>query len=218
MTDREKQFTQIQRCGHCGNSAPMEIVACHNGVKTYNDYPRSNMSWECGTIYELMACPACEAISLRSYYWHDSAMDPTDIEFKTLYPGRQDGPLGLPDIIKRAHDAGQKVRNIDANAYGVLLGRLLELVCADRKAEGDTLNQRLEDLAKKGEIPSKLVGVAKGLKNLRNVGAHATLGELTPAELPILDNLCRAILEYVYSAPFLAKEAEDRWHRLKNAT
>jgi Domain of unknown function (DUF4145) len=217
VSNTEKRFTSTQRCDHCGNSAPMEIVSIYSGVKTYDDYPRSNLSWECGSVYELLACPVCEAVSLRSYYWHDQAIDPSDIEFETLYPGRQEGPLGLPSPIKRAHDAAQKVRNIDANAYGVLLGRLLELVCADREAKGDSLNKCLEYLAQKGEIPEKLVGVAKGLRNFRNVGAHATLGELTPAELPILDNLCRAILEYVYSAPFLAQEAEDRLRKLKNA-
>jgi hypothetical protein len=187
-------------------------------VKTYyDDDPRSNFSWECGTVYELLACPACEGISLRSYYWHDGAMDPSEVEFKALYPSQTDGPLGLPDGIRRAYDAAQKVRAIDVNAYGVLLGRLLELVCTDRNARGKHLAHRLEDLASKGEIPEKLVGVAKGLKDLRNVGAHAEIGELTPAELPILDGLCRAILEYVYSAPFLAKLAEDRLNRLKSS-
>jgi hypothetical protein len=41
------------------------------------------------------------------------------------------------------------------------------------------------------------------------------LGELTSAELPVLDDLTRAILEYVYSAPFLAREAEERLAKLK---
>lgn len=69
----------------------------------------------------------------------------------------------------------------------------------------------------KGEIPKKLIGVSKSLRILRNIGAHATLGELTTDEIPILDNLCRAILEYVYSAPFLVEEAEKRVLKLKRS-
>ena len=75
----------------------------------------------------------------------------------------------------------------------------------------------MADLASKGEIPTKLIGVANSLRILRNIGAHATLGELTPGELPILENLCRAILEYVYTAPFLVEEAEKRVRLLKQA-
>jgi len=59
------------------------------------------------------------------------------------------------------------------------------------------------------------VDVAAGIRKLRNIGAHADLGELTEAELPVLDGLTRAILEYVYSAPLLAREAEERLAKLK---
>jgi Domain of unknown function (DUF4145) len=99
--------------------------------------------------------------------------------------------------------------------YGVLLGRVLDAVCEDRQAIGDTLDQKLKSLADKRDIPEKLVKVAAGMRKLRNIGAHADLGELTEAELPVLDDLTRAILEYVYAAPLLATEAEERFTRLK---
>jgi len=70
-------------------------------------------------------------------------------------------------------------------------------------------------LADKDEIPSKLVKVAAGIRKLRNIGAHADLGELTESDLPVLDELTRAILEYVYTAPLLATEAEERFAKLK---
>lgn len=215
MGKREKRFTGDERCEHCANTVPREIVAEYSDVKSYDDYPRSDISWEAGTVYQLLVCPACGCVTLRSYNWQDGPMDDG---FKTLYPTQSERPLGLPDSIARAYDAAQKVRNIDANAYGVLLGRLLELVCQDRHAGGEFLANRLKDLASKGEIPDKLVGVANGLKNLRNVGAHPTLGELTVSELPIMDSLCRAILEYVYSAPFIAQQAETRFNQVKKAS
>lgn len=218
MAPDDKRFSGTTRCEHCGNSAPMEIVADYSGIRSCDDHPCSDLSWEAGNVYELLRCPACDGVTLRSYYWHDMAMDPSEIEFKTLYPSGVDRPVGLPDLLARAFDAAQKVRNIDANAYGVLLGRLLELVCRDRNATGKHLAGKLGDLASKGEIPDKLVGVANGLKDLRNVGAHATLGELSAGEVPILDQLCRAILEYVYSAPFIAQQAETLLQQLKDKT
>src|SRR5262249_50952308 len=122
---------------------------------------------------------------------------------------------GLPIAIAKAYDASQKVRQVDANAFGVLIRRVLEMVCEDREADGKSLYDRLADLAARHEIPDKLVGVARNLRNLGNVGAHASLGALTPAEVPILDDLCRSLLEYVYSAPYLVQQAENRLKTLK---
>jgi len=132
-----------------------------------------------------------------------------DVTYKTLYPQSIRIPVGLPVEIEKAYLAAIKVKAIDSNAFAVLLGRVLERVCVDRSATGDSLHKRLSDLAGKSEIPAKLVDVAHGLRHLRNVGAHADLGELTSEEVPILDDLCRAILEYVYTAPHLAQKAQN---------
>jgi hypothetical protein len=142
-------------------------------------------------------------------------MDPESVRYELLYPLQRSGPAGLPSVIQRAYDAAQSVRSIDPNAYGVLLGRVLELVSIDRKAEGKFISHQLDDLANKGEIPAKLVKVAAGLRDLRNVGAHPALGELTEEEVPILEELTRAILEYVYTAPLLATRAEERLSEVK---
>lgn len=74
----------------------------------------------------------------------------------------------------------------------------------------------LKELADKNEISSKLVDVAKGLKNFGNIGAHAKIGKLTKKEIPIVNALSNAILEYVYSAPYLATLAEKKLNTIKN--
>ena len=154
-------------------------------------------------------------MTLRSYDWHSGYMDGSDIEYKVLYPLGKKVLRGLPTKIDAEYQAAQKVRNIDANAFGVLLGRVLDLVCEDRNAPGETLDQKLKTIAENNEIPLKLVAVAAGIRKLRNIGAHANLGELTADELPVLDDLTRAILEFVYSASLLAREAEERLAKLK---
>lgn len=201
-------------CLHCGNVAPMQIVSTYSQVKEHSD-SQAPIIWDAGNVYELLVCMSCHRVTLRSYFFHSDALEPDEIEVRLLYPTKRDAPSGLPPQISKAYNAASRVKAIDANAYGVLLRRVLELVCVDRKASGNDLNSKLADLAQKGEMPSKLVGVAKGLRQLGNVGAHATLGELTPEEIPVLDDLCRAILEYVYSAPSLAQCAEERLNRLK---
>jgi hypothetical protein len=184
----------------------MEISATVSQVKDHQD-PRSGFQWNEGPIHELLVCPACAGIVLYRQYWHD-VRDPSELPCDVLYPCVDEVPLGLPDLIRQEFEAALRVRSASPNAYGVLLGRLLELVCDDRGAKKGNLSASLKALSARGEIPQKLVEMAERLRALRNVGAHAWVGELTDAEIPIQANLCRAILEYVYSAPYLVQQAD----------
>jgi len=215
---QETRSIEVIQCGHCGNNSLMEVVAEYSQLNTQYENGVGGRSWDEGDIYELLLCPACSNVMLRSYYWHDGYMETSeDTTFRYLYPASNEKPLGLPPKIQRAYDAAIKVKNIDVNAYAVLIGRVLEMICEDRNASGKTLNAKLTDLSERGEIPNKLVKVAESLRHLRNIGAHAILGELTKSEEPILSSLCIAILEYVYSAPYLVQQAEDRLGKLKES-
>jgi hypothetical protein len=204
VADAQK-FSGTLKCGHCGNRAPQAIVAQH---ADYTQHEQQGVEWNESKHYELLQCPACSGVTLRTFFWHDGYMDEAEgPTYDVLYPSERPKPRGLPGSVAADYEAAQRVKHLSPNAYGVLLGRVLELVCVDRNAKGRSLHEKLKDLATKGEIPAKLVDVAQSLKDLRNVGAHAALGDLTPGEVPILEDLTRAILEYVYSAPALAEAA-----------
>ena len=181
---------------------------CYPEDEYYNPQPDQ------GYNYELLLCLACKEVTLREYFEHD-CLDPEDIKVETLYPPQGVKLFDLPSLIQKAYEAALKARAIDANAYAILLGRMLEVVCEDRKVKGENLYEKLKVLAEKGEIPKNLMGVAHGLRKLRNIGAHEPLEGLSSDEIPILDALSRAILEYIYIAPSLAKQAETRLKRLK---
>jgi hypothetical protein len=175
---------------------------------------KTGQTWEEAKCYELLECPACSEVELRRYHW-DEFMEPCDVRFLTLYPSALQVPIGLPSEIQQEYVAALKVRKFSPNAYAILMGRVLDMVCEDRNAKGNFLGNKLADLAARNEIPTKLVSVANSLKDLRNFGAHANLGTLTTNEIPILEELAKAILEYVYSAPHLADQAEKALQRLK---
>ena len=80
----------------------------------------------------------------------------------------------------------RKNRNIDANAFAVLLGRVLELVCVDRNAVGNSLHKKLQDLATKGEIPAKLVDVAQASRNAKRGVRMPLSGILHPMRYRLL--------------------------------
>jgi Domain of unknown function (DUF4145) len=219
MSQAKQRITEFLKCRHCGNFAPMNIVASYYlstkpepqdpQEEYYDQYAPKN-----GYNYELLLCLACKKITLREYWEHDY-MATEDIEIETLYPAQGVKLFYLPSSIQKAYEAALKARAIDANAYAILLGRMLEVVCEDREVKGNRLIDKLEALAKKGEIPDNLLGVAHGLRMLRNIGAHEPLEGLSSDEIPILDDLSRAILEYIYVAPTLASQAVERSQRLK---
>ena len=214
-TSKSVPLTDPIKCAHCGNFAPMKCVSSYFDIHTSGDEDE-HYSWDEGEVYDLLLCPSCKKVSLGNYYYDDRFVNESDkADYTILYPADNKLPFGLPGPIKNAYEAALKVKQIDSNAFAVLMGRLLEMVVEDRKAIGKTLNDKLSDLATKREIPDKLVGVANGLRNFRNVGAHAALGDITPAEVPILASLANAILEYVYSAPHLSQVAQEQFKKLR---
>ena len=194
-------------CSHCGNKAPMLIQAKYSRIKSH-EIP--NLSWDEGPFWELLECTACNRVLLREGHWHEYIHADTGPEYEILYPNGPEQIRGLPPIIATAYAAAQKVKSIDSNAFAVLLGRVLDLVCIDKKAEGENLFERLNDIANKGIMPQQLADMAHAIRHLRNIGAHANLGELTISEVPILEALNKAILEYIYSAPALVQVVQSK--------
>jgi hypothetical protein len=216
MNKQEKKpiISEPLKCGHCGNYAPMEKGASFSKIEQFWEHT-GKYGWEEGPVYDILECLSCRKITLARYDYDERFEEDGTFPYQVLYPSDDRMPAGLPKSIERAYEAALKIRAIDANAYGVLLGRLLEMIVEDREAAGKDLNAKLADLAGKGEIPNNLVSVANGLRKLRNVGAHAMLGELGAEEVPILGDLAKAILEYVYSARHLTKLAEEKLTKLK---
>jgi hypothetical protein len=207
-------LSKLISCSHCGNVSKMEIIGNVNDDHTEVDEV-FGPTYEYGTHYSVLKCPACEKVNIVSYDWNDSMESDDEISYDFLFPQNPNYPIGLPEKILTAFKAVEKVKSIDVNAYAILMRRLLELVCLDRNATNGTLAVMLKELANKNEIPNKLVKVASGLKDFGNIGAHAGSGELTEKEIPIVNALCNAILEYVYSAPYLATLAENKLNAIK---
>jgi hypothetical protein len=208
-------LSEVIECKHCGNISAMEILGTVDDLQFEEDDHGPGYSY--GTKYDILKCPAplCKKVTVASYSYHEAFEEDDSFPYKFIYPQSSNAPIGLPDKIGKALMAAEKIKSIDVNAYAILIRRLLELVCIDRKAAGATLAGMLKDLSGKGEIPEKLVKVAAGLKDFGNIGAHAGSGELTEKEIPIVTALCKAILEYVYSAPHLANLAEEKLKSIK---
>lgn len=212
--------TSLIKCGHCGNKFDGKVVASYDNIRSYS-YPPApgklvgGQDWEAGLIWELVLCPNCDGINLRLVDFHTGAEPEIGRRAaKVLYPSVIESPLGLPPEIDKAYQSALEIRHVDVNAFAVLLRKVIESVCQDRGASGKSLNDKLKDLAQKGDIPSHLAEMAHSVRKLGNVGAHFG-ADLTPTEASLLNNLCRAILEYVYAAPSLIEQVRLSLERIK---
>lgn len=209
-----KNLSSTITCGHCGNISPMEIIGTADTSTSYYS-PEGYEMGESGDVYNILKCPSCNKVNIATYFWHDGMDTSEEVVYNILYPNQVDTPKGLPSHIASSINAAEKIKNIDVNAYAILLRRTLEQVCLDSEAKSGTLAAMLKELADRHEIPNKLVDVAKGLKDFGNIGAHAGIGELSEKEIPIVRALTFAILEYMYTAPHLATLAETKLASIK---
>jgi hypothetical protein len=212
----ENKKTKIRECFHCGNRAPMEIVATYKDSIMYGEPPYTDND---DYTWLLLICPSCKRPTLEEIFKtsFEAELDGWPVHDRILYPS-EINLEGLPEGVKKSYEAALKVRNVEPNAFAVLIGRTLDIICKDRNAKGDTLYQKLTDLSNRNEIPGRLTEMAQGLRLLRNIGAHADLGEIVKEDIPILIALCEAILEYLYRAPSHLKLLQSRIELLKKKT
>jgi hypothetical protein len=209
----------VLECRHCANKAPMEILLQKSLVEEHEDSPDGvfPIQWDAGFIYQVLRCYSCNDVTVYQLAVH-TGLDPEYIDRsydKILYPCGPESPGALPSPVQAAWDAAMRVRKIDPNAFSVLLGRVLDVICVHENAKGDNLYDRIERLAAEGKFPEHLTKAAHGLRKLRNFGAHGDLGHLDKADAPLLQSLCAALLMHLYTVPALAKDAEERLQRLK---
>ena len=200
MTEQSDPY----QCLNCGNTAPMTIRGHHSLV--LKESP--DQQYQLLQIYELLECPICRKPTLRSYLWLEPDGSPEDLVYQRHYPPEAKVPAVLPEVIKRAYLAAERIKQLDPNAYGVLTGRFLELVMIDQGSKKKNLEHALKDIMKQGKIPASICDITARLKDLRNVGGHAWLGSLTDAEVPILSELCEALVFHLYVIPSLISKAD----------
>jgi len=200
----------------------MKVLAKYNDGQLYGeDFSLGGgpvlATYHAGTLWEVLICEACEKVTVR-LLTYDERFDETADEYKTIYPEAGRKLHGLPEQISVAYEAALKVRSVDSNGYALLLRRLLELVCRDQQAKGANLFEALQDLAKRNILPQQLIDVANFIRSFGNVAAHALTGDVEEADVPLLDSLSAAVLEYVYVAPLLVSQARDRVAKLGTLT
>lgn len=212
MNEEKKQWEQTIPCPHCGNKTPQ--VVKYETTSTEKVSTRRGHIFLIDYYYFLVQCKTCNGISL--YGSSEDVIDPYDLEdAHCLYPKIKTMSSNIPDVIRRSYNEAKKVEKISPTAYVILIGKSLECLCEDKKAEGSNLKNKLDDLAKKGVIPKTLLKMGHSVRLLRNIGAHPSDYDIKPEEVKIISDFFDAVIEYVYVAPEKIKNLEEKLKRYK---
>ncbi len=195
-------------CPHCNNRATQRLI--HKQFyfeRTWSakDGSESEAPWSTFVA----VCETCHQILL-----YDNAgdqMEEKDFHLGDLiYPESGHLHISVPRMISVIYSEASRIKSIAPNAFAVQIRRALEALCEDRNAKKGILQNRLKDLADKGEIPPVLSEASDTLRILGNIGAHGLGESVHPSQVYAIDDFFRAVIEYVYVAPGKLKDFREK--------
>ncbi len=199
------EIRNIAFCAHCGNTAPQKLVLNHSCREDGYNNEGIRSEGEIPVEYYVAVCETCNAILL--YYDFGGTLDEKDFTSSDLvYPKKNEMDASVPASVKSCYSEADRIKNLAPNAYAVLIRRALEAICDDRSVGKGSLQQRLQILAERGELPANLVEMTTVLRLLGNIGAHGVTQGVTVPDAWAMDGFFWAIIEYVYIAPKRLKE------------
>lgn len=204
----------ILLCYHCGNQAPhqTELELKSDQLFEIDDRVTPEERYLEPFHYQVLTCGTCGGLAVLGDFWiYLKDLKEQGRPWPRLYP------LG-PDILPPSHTLASDspavpgraiemyrkawpLRHTHPAAFANQVRRVLEVICGDQEAAGGTLAQKLEDLAKKGVLPSDLADTAALVREVGNEGSHATPRELNIYDAELLDELLKLIIQFIYLGP-----------------
>jgi hypothetical protein len=202
--------SRVLVCPHCGNRTPHKFVFEHTYTAMWygsDGKPSDEPSPE--SVYYIYECATCNDLSL--YEGIPESGNPPTLGF----PKGDTLDNSVPECVACNYREAKRVQIVSPNAFAVLIRRSLEAMCDDRGIPAGRLQFRLEELAKRGEIPPVLAEITSVLRTLGNSGAHNTDQNVTVPMTWPMDKFFITLVEYVYVAPSLLREFRKKIEEIK---
>jgi len=121
----------------------------------------------------------------------------------------------VPQKIRRIYQEAALIKSRAPNAFANQIRNALDALCRDRGTDKSTLAQNLKELAERGEIPWILAEATDVLQQLGHIGSDAEEREIDLGYIDAIDDFFKAIIEYVYIAPYKADEFKSQWEYVR---
>jgi hypothetical protein len=165
------------------------------------------------TSYVLVGCTTCQHVSL--YREEHVKASPQRVftgfrlvDLECVWPKGAELHKSVPDPVRKCYQEAAAIKSRAPNAFANQIRRALEALCRDRGATDRTLAKNLGELSSRGEIPPTLADMTDILRMLGNIGSHAAEESVEPEYVEPIDDFFRAVVEYVYVAPYRVNEVQ----------
>ena len=193
-------------CTHCGNDGTLTVTLEQPWVeRTLMTHGRKTEEGHFLWMLSVSRCKTCNGILVHQRNCGPDSHEKLELH-DLVWP--QIGGLGYPtpENIRRLYADALTIKERSPDAFVVQIRRALEALCRERGRRGN-LSVMLEELKIAGEIPAKLAPVADIIRLTGNAGAHSQ-DAVTAYQANEVDAFFRAIVEYVYVAPFSVRSFE----------
>lgn len=206
---------KVAYCPHCGNRAPQRLIHKQNYLERIWDSTDGSESEPLSCSMFVAVCETCGYLLIYDNFG-DQLEDNQFYHCSLVFP--QAGRLhnAVPERIAEVYEEARRIKEIAPNAFAVQIRRALEALCEDRGVKNGNLQQRLKNLAEKGDIPPVLADASDALRLLGNIGAHGVGESVHPLLAHAVDEFFRAIVEYVYVAPSKLQDFKNQMNKYKN--
>ena len=204
---------QVAYCPHCGNTAPQDLssvfLCIEHAQQDVPSFPVRAAARKDARSYVMTQCCTCNHVLLYEAKRDDGVVRLDKAVLLWPEAGRLHN--AIPEKVRDSYEKAARLKPIHPPAFANQIGVAMERLCKDQRAEGGTLAAKLRDLRAKHILPDILADMAEKVRAFRNLGSHADDDdEVTPADADAIDEFFRAVVEYVYVAPYRVAEVKKR--------
>ncbi len=139
---------------------------------------------------------------------------------QSISPSAEKIGEGVPTLIDEAYRQAKVCLAIGCPDASIAMCRAsLDRMSKDKKAKGNTLKARLEDLVEKGILKSSVVTETVNIREFGNTALHDLLAEeINGEDAEIICEFTKGVLYDIYVTPELARKAEEHRKKVQKGT
>ncbi len=197
-------------CKECNRETAHKIIASYDERGTEDCGGGNSVDWHDGN--QIIQCLGCETVSFRSvssfsedvdYSVDGEAYYPEKVKY---YPARSEGLSSIETYMLPPEIQGiyaETILAIESEQHilaGIGIRAIVETVCKERKATGDDLYKKINDLKAQSLVTPEGADILHKLRVLGNASAH----EVKPQDskqLALAMKIIRNLLESTYIIP-----------------
>jgi hypothetical protein len=181
-------------CPHCGKTGAHELIHREDYVADIEASPDGHSDQEERWL-TILKCTQCGRPSIYRDEWDQESEKWRAV---LVYPIPTRAPGEVPPKIRYIFDTAIGALPGSPSLAAVGLRRSLEGICDDKKAQGDTLTERIAYLGANGFIPQPLAELMESSPTIRKIGSHFGNMDISRQEVDALIEYALAVFECLY--------------------